>query len=240
MTRDELFAKLISLTGAEEKSVLESVNIHAFNQCFQFPVFRNFVSNANLVICDGFGVKIAARFLDNTRLIRLTPADWMPLFCQVCAEKNITMYFLGAAQGIAETAAKKLREKCPRLSIVGVRDGFFDKSKASPENLAVLEEIHKCKPDILVVGFGMPLQEKWIYENWDDLEFKVVMPVGALFDYLSGNVRRAPAWVTNHGLEWLGRMLIEPHRLWKRYVIGNPLFYYRVLKQKLGLLSFPE
>jgi N-acetylglucosaminyldiphosphoundecaprenol N-acetyl-beta-D-mannosaminyltransferase len=86
----------------------------------------------------------------------------------------------------------------------------------------------------------MPLQEKWIMENFDRLDVKVVMPVGAAFDYVSGNVRRAPHWMTDHGLEWLGRMLIEPKRLWRRYVIGNPLFLWRILLQRIGLLKIKQ
>jgi N-acetylglucosaminyldiphosphoundecaprenol N-acetyl-beta-D-mannosaminyltransferase len=88
-----------------------------------------------------------------------------------------------------------------------------------------------------VVGFGMPAQEKWILENWNSLNVHIVFPVGAFFDYLAGDVVRAPRWMTDHGLEWLGRLLIEPRRLWKRYVIGNPLFIWRVLLQKLKMIN---
>ena len=77
-------------------------------------------------------------------------------------------------------------------------------------------------------------------ENFDRLDVKVFLPVGAAFDYISGNVPRAPRWMTDHGLEWLGRLIIEPRRLWKRYLIGIPLFFWRVLKQRLGILKLPE
>lgn len=240
LTLDELFERVKINTSLGGKSILEYVNIHAFNQCFEYPFFRNFLIQANIVICDGFGVKIAAKFLDDTDLQRHTPADWMPAFCGFCAENNLSMYFLGAAPGVTEIAANKMREQTPGLKIVGVHDGYFNKEQAHPENQAVLNEIQRSKPDILVIGFGMPKQEKWVIENWDSLDCKLIMPVGALFDYLSGNVKRAPRWMTDHGLEWLGRMLIEPKRLWRRYILGNPTFFYHVIQQKLGRLSFPD
>ena len=125
----------------------------------------------------------------------------------------------------------------PDLKIVGTHHGFFDKDSASSENRYVLAMINKLKPDILVVGFGMPAQEKWILENLNELHVHAVIPVGAFFDYLADEVERAPRWMTENGLEWLGRLTIEPNRLWKRYVIGNPLFFWRIFVHHI--LKFP-
>jgi N-acetylglucosaminyldiphosphoundecaprenol N-acetyl-beta-D-mannosaminyltransferase len=86
----------------------------------------------------------------------------------------------------------------------------------------------------------MPAQEKWIFENWEDLDIKVALPVGALFDYLSGEVYRAPNWMTDNGLEWFGRLLFEPGRLWRRYLIGNPLFIWRVFVHHVLKLPLPK
>jgi N-acetylglucosaminyldiphosphoundecaprenol N-acetyl-beta-D-mannosaminyltransferase len=147
------------------------------------------------------------------------------------------MFFLGTQQPIVEKAARVLKESYPDLKILGVHNGFFDKEPKSLENEEVLSRINSVNPDILVVGFGMPLQEKWIMENLDRLQIKVVIPVGAFFDYLAGETPRAPRWMTDNGLEWLGRLIIEPRRLWKRYVIGNPLFIWRVFIHHI--LCFP-
>ena len=240
LTLEALFDRVKINTSITGKSILESVNIHAFNQCFEHPYFRNFLVESNIVICDGFGVKIAAKIMDNTDLQRYTPADWILAFCGFCAENGLSMYFLGAASGIAQIAAENMIGKYPALEIKGIHDGYFNKTRNHPENQAVVAEIQRLRPDILVIGFGMPMQEKWVIDNWDDLDCKLFMPVGALFDYLSGNVRRAPRWMTNYGFEWLGRLLIEPKRLWKRYLIGNPLFFLRIFQQKLNCLDFPK
>jgi N-acetylglucosaminyldiphosphoundecaprenol N-acetyl-beta-D-mannosaminyltransferase len=95
----------------------------------------------------------------------------------------------------------------------------------------VLEEINQLSPDILLVGFGMPRQEKWLSENWEQIHAHVFLTGGAVFDYVSGEVKRAPKWMTDHGFEWLGRLIIEPGRLWKRYILGLPYFLFLVLKE---------
>jgi N-acetylglucosaminyldiphosphoundecaprenol N-acetyl-beta-D-mannosaminyltransferase len=108
----------------------------------------------------------------------------------------------------------------------------------SPENEAVLQEINASSPDILLIGLGMPLQEYWLMENRHDLNAGVVLTGGAVFDYVSGRLRRGPRLLTESGFEWLARLLIEPRRLWRRYIVGNPLFLLRVLKQRLSRVHY--
>ncbi len=136
------------------------------------------------------------------------------------------MYFIGGKLGIAEKSAIILQRHFPDLKICGTHDGYFNKEMQSNENLKVITEISKNAPDILIVGFGMPIQEFWIEENWDKLNFNVAILVGAMFDYISGETKRAPKWMTDHGLEWLGRLIIEPKRLWHRYLIELPYFFF--------------
>jgi N-acetylglucosaminyldiphosphoundecaprenol N-acetyl-beta-D-mannosaminyltransferase len=143
------------------------------------------------------------------------------------------MFFLGTRQEVVKKAATVLKEKFPQLRILGVHHGYFNKTVTSSENQEVVASINALQPDILVVGFGMPAQEKWILENRDGLNVHIIFPVGAFFDYLSREVVRAPRWMTDHGFEWLGRLWIEPRRLWRRYLMGNSLFAWRVLLQKL-------
>lgn len=151
---------------------------------------------------------------------------------------DLTFYFLGGRPGVAQKASQRLKEHSPDLRIVGIHHGFFDKTPGSSENDKVVHMINRVKPNILIIGFGMPMQERWLMENWDQIEANVVITAGAILDYVSGTLRRGPKWMTDHGFEWLARMIIEPRRLWKRYIIGNPLFVWRVLKQRMGLLKF--
>ncbi len=126
-----------------------------------------------------------------------------------------------------------MRKRYPDLRIVGVRHGYFDHSAGSAENEAVLEEINTAAPDILLVGLGMPLQERWLMDNRERIDAGAVLTGGAVFDHVSGRLSRGPRFLTDNGFEWLARLLIEPGRLWQRYVVGNPLFFSRVLKQRL-------
>jgi N-acetylglucosaminyldiphosphoundecaprenol N-acetyl-beta-D-mannosaminyltransferase len=134
---------------------------------------------------------------------------------------------------VAKKAAARLKERYPNLKIAGIHHGYFDRTPGNPENEAVLREINAAKPDVLLVGFGMPLQERWLMQNWDKVDARVALTGGAVFDYVSGELKRGPRILTDNGFEWLARLLIEPQRLWRRYVVGNPLFLLRVLKQRL-------
>jgi N-acetylglucosaminyldiphosphoundecaprenol N-acetyl-beta-D-mannosaminyltransferase len=212
------------------------VNIYAINLAQELAWFRDFFNSSDVVYCDGFGVKWGARLLGLRIPNRYTPPDWITLLAAECAHRRFSLYLLGAHQGVAEKVAELLKQQFPDLSIAGAHHGYFDKSPGSVENEAVLQAINATSPDILLVGLGMPLQERWLMENWDRLEAKVAIPVGALFDYLAGEFPRAPHWMTDHGLEWLGRLIIEPRRLWRRYLLGIPRFLWLVLNQRLERL----
>jgi N-acetylglucosaminyldiphosphoundecaprenol N-acetyl-beta-D-mannosaminyltransferase len=128
----------------------------------------------------------------------------------------------------AETA-RRLNRWYPRLEISGTHHGFFDIGSAHDDR--VVEDINAHRPDIVLVGMGTPKQEQWVQRNAGRLETDVLWTVGALFDYVSGRVPRAPGWLADNGLEWIFRLAIEPQRMWRRYLLGNPVFISRVMAQ---------
>ena len=132
-----------------------------------------------------------------------------------------------------DKAIAKLKLIAPNLKVKG-HHGYFHKSGI--ENEYIVDEINQFQPDVLYVGFGMPLQERWIIDNFDSINAKVFLPLGACLDFYTGAVYRGPRWMTNRGLEWLSRMFTEPKRLWQRYVVGNPLFFYRLMKERFAKL----
>ena len=237
---DDLLKFVLLRVQGHKKSILAYVNVHAINIAYDLGWFKDFINHSQAAFCDGYGVKWAVNFLNGQKLMRFSPPDWFDLLAEKCAEEGISMFFLGTRQEIVEKAAFALKGKHPQLKIAGVHHGFFDKATMSSANQDVMARINMARPDILVVGFGMPAQEKWILENWGDLQVKVALPVGALFDYLSGEVNRAPRWMANNGLEWLGRLLIEPGRLWRRYVIGIPLFLFRIFIHHYLRIPLPK
>lgn len=236
---DELMTVIELVIARGGRSIISNVNVYAMNLAYEQPWFRRFLNESTLVFCDGFGVKWAVRLLGGRIPDRITYADWMWDLAEFAQQHDFSLFFVGSAPGVANKAAIRLRERFPHLQIVGTCHGFFDKTPGSVGNEAVLRAISAVRPHILVVGFGMPLQEHWLMENWELLDVNIALPGGAVFDYVSNTVRRGPRWMTDHGLEWLSRLVIEPRRLWRRYLIGNPLFVWRVLKQVLGLLHMP-
>lgn len=233
----EQLLKLIHNTLKQrERAIIANVNAHAMNLACAQPWFRAFLNQSAIVFCDGFGVKWGARLLGYHIPQRFTPPDWIDLLADLARREDYSMFLLGARPGVAEKAALRLQERFPGLRIAGTQHGFFDKTLGSAENEAVIQAINAANPEILIIGFGMPLQERWLQESWPRLDARIALPVGAAIDYVAGEVRRGPRWMTDHGLEWLARLLIEPRRLWQRYLVGNPLFLWRVLQQRLGLL----
>jgi N-acetylglucosaminyldiphosphoundecaprenol N-acetyl-beta-D-mannosaminyltransferase len=154
-------------------------------------------------------------------------------------KSGYTMFFLGAKSDVAKKAALRLQQQFPSLSIMGTHHGYFNKDADNKESDRLVALINSLSPNILVLGMGMPIQERWLMENWHRLNTNIALTGGAVFDYVSGELTRAPGWMTNHGLEWLGRLFIEPQRLWKRYLLGNPLFFWRLFTYHFLGLPLP-
>lgn len=230
LTSCELINYIVAATKTSKKTVLGNVNIRAINFSYEMPWYREFFNQADLVYCDGFGVLLGAKLLGHSvkTEYRMTGPDFIEDLILACEQQNISVFLLAGKPGVVDKAIAKFLAIAPKLKIEG-HHGYFEKS--SDANDAIIQKINDFKPGLLYVGFGMPMQERWILDNLDRLEARVFMPMGACLDFYTGTVYRGPRWMTNRGLEWLTRLFTEPRRLWERYVIGNPLFFYRVFKQ---------
>ena len=233
ITVPELHERLRYHIERGRKALVLHANVHCLNIAWEQDWYRVFLNSADIVFCDGAGVQLAARLLGHRMPQRITYADWIWKLGRFAERHGYSFFFLGGQPGVAKLAAKQLTQRFPDLKVSGVEHGFFDKSRDSEENEAMVARINSAGADILIVGFGMPLQEEWLSENWESIQANVALTGGAVFDYLSGSLRRAPGWMRRIGLEWLGRLLIEPSRLWRRYLVGNPRFLWRVVKQRL-------
>ena len=229
---DDLLETMACAVDYRKRALILSGNVHAFNLAYQFPWLKAFMNEASCIRIDGVGVRLGARVLGCHIPPRITWADFAWDLAEFSASRGHRLFFLGGRPGVARAAADRLRARFPELRVVAAHHGYFDKTPGCEENEAIITMVNDARPDILIVGFGMPLQERWLMENWERLDVPVALTGGAVFDYVSGNLRRAPRWMTDNGLEWLGRLLIEPRRLWRRYLVGNPLFLWRVLKQR--------
>jgi N-acetylglucosaminyldiphosphoundecaprenol N-acetyl-beta-D-mannosaminyltransferase len=205
------------------------VNAHVVNQSQGTPELGRALRRADVVYCDGYGVRLAARALDLAIPHRMTGADWIWGLATLCELSGSSIYLLGSEPPIAREASARLQRWYPRLEIAGAHHGYFDLD--SPHNERVIEDIRDARPDIVLVGMGTPKQELWVDRYADRLDGAVVWTVGALFDYVSGHMPRAPRWLADNGLEWIFRLAIEPRRMWRRYLLGNPAFLGKVLTE---------
>jgi N-acetylglucosaminyldiphosphoundecaprenol N-acetyl-beta-D-mannosaminyltransferase len=162
-------------------------------------------------------------------------ADWIWRLAEGAAQQGASLYLLGNPPGVAERAAEKMRMRFSELHIAGAQHGYFEKAPGCEENEFVIKRINSAKPNILLVGMGMPVQERWLMENWMRLDVNLAITCGALFEYLSGDLPRGPRWMTQNYLEWLARLLISPRRYAWRYLRDFPVFTYRIAKQKITI-----
>ena len=223
-TRMSLHDCIDRIIANGEKRIIANINIHALALARKDDSMRGFLQAADFVFCDGHGVMLLGRMAGQSVPEKITYAHWFPAFATHCAARSHSLYLLGGKPGVAEDAAERLKTVNPELRIVGASHGYFERSDGHEENANVLEQIAEADPDVLVVCMGMPEQEMWISRNQEALRYRVVLTGGAALDYASGRLKRPPEWLCNIGLEWLGRFLKDPLRLWYRYFVEMPLY----------------
>lgn len=231
LTSSEFLQRIDDFVASGKPHQISYLNADCLNKCWSDRSYRETISESDLVYADGMGVVWASRLFGHPLPERLNANDLLPQFCQRAEEKGHRIFFLGGENGTAERAAKDLKSKYPKIQIVGCHNGYFPEEETG----TVIEAIKKAKPDILIVGMGAPKQELWIRKHLHTLDVPVAWGVGGLLDYSAKGLRRSPVWMRKVGLEWLWRLYLEPKRLWRRYLLGNILFTFRV-----GFLIFAD
>ncbi len=203
------------------------LNAWCSNIAAKDPQYARLLQSAEAVYADGQAIVWAARHLHTPIPERVNAGDFILEFCREAQRHGLSLYLLGSEDGVAAAAAQRFQLEVPGLNIVGAEAGFFPGGEE-----AVLERVRQAAPDFLLVGMGVPRQEQWAAEHLPQLNARVVWCVGALFEYYGQARARAPRWMIRAGLEWLFRLVLEPRRLWKRYLVGNVVFVWRVLRAK--------
>lgn len=229
LTIEELKEDIIDFATSEVPKTIMYANANSINIAQKNREYKNIINTADIVYPDGQGVVWASRVFGNYLKERMTAADFFYQLCRKIAKKEIKLYLLGSQPGITEEVKKRLAQTFPLLNIVGTYHGYFDKE----EEEGIIDTINNCRPNILLVGMGTPKQEEWIYYNRYRLNVSLCWAVGGLFDFISGKIKRAPLWMVHCHLEWLYRLCQEPKRLWRRYLIGNLIFVFLILKEFL-------
>ena len=200
------------------------VNPDCLNIAHRDADYHAVLDRTPLVFADGIGIHLALKWFVGTAMQdNVNGTDMFPRLCRLAEESALPIYFIGGQPGIAEAVAANAQQRFPRLQVAGYRDGYF----SADETAAVIDTINQSGARILLTAMGAPRQEKWIDQHRSQLRCGVAIGVGGLFDFYAGRIRRAPLWMREIGLEWVYRLLQEPGRMWRRYVIGNPLFLWR-------------
>ena len=229
--KDGLEREIADCVRLGRQSLFAYVNVHAVNIARRDVRFRRILNNAWRAYCDGEGVRLGARILGHALPPRIVLTYWIWDLCALFEKERMSLFLLGGRPGVVDRAAARLHARFPALRIAGSHHGFF--AKTGLENEKILGMIEESSPDILFVCFGMPLQEYWIEANIGRLRTRAILPGGSMIDYIAGVKHPTPAWMANHGMEWLYRFLKEPARLWRRYLIGNPSYLAAVLAARM-------
>lgn len=216
----------------EKKPVtIFNVNIHALNLAYENGQFRDSLNDADLVFSDGYGANLGAKLLGENIGARMTCADFFDEIFAICEKEKIRVFLLGDVDEVGSLFKSKVLEKYPGLIFSGTHHGFFDKEGEESEQ--VIRQINDSNTDLLLLAMSMPIQELWCHQNKAKLNTLINMSIGGLPRIYIGWIARGPKWMTDNGLEWFYRLMVQRGTVFKRYVIGNPLFMFRILKSRL-------
>lgn len=234
-------AELASLP--EGKLLINTVNAHSFNTAKKDQLFAEALTNGDVLIPDGVSIVKACKWIKAKSQPKERIAGW-DLFSfemeklereseelRTKSEESKIVMFMGSSQKVLDLIVKRAAEVYPLLKVVTYSPPY--KPEFSDEdNKAIIDAINAANPDLLWIGMTAPKQEKWTYSHWNELNIHChVGTIGAVFDFFAGTVERAPIWWQEHGLEWLYRLIKEPKRMWRRYIIGNSLFLWNMVKE---------
>ncbi|OQY29447.1 MAG: hypothetical protein B6244_03475 [Candidatus Cloacimonetes bacterium 4572_55] len=232
LTMDEAIQKIEEICNGDRLHQISFVNAACFNISFKDAEYRDILIRSDYLFGDGSGVRYGAKMTGQRIKDNVNGTDMYPRLCRRAAEKGWRIFYLGASEDSNERIVRDSLRRYPKLQVSGRQNGYFSLDQTHE----VIERIKASNCDILLVAFGAPRQEKWIDQHKDTLKnsVKAIIGVGGLFDYVnrdaekSAGIPRAPIWIRKIGFEWVYRLIQEPKRMWKRYVLGNPLYLWRV------------
>lgn len=241
----EIFGSKEELASLPEgKLLINTINAHSYNTARKDSLFAEALTNGDVLLPDGVSIVKACKWIKAKSLPKERIAGW-DLFVfemeklereseelRTKSEESKIVMFMGSSQKVLDLIVKRAAEVYPHLKVVTYSPPY--KTEFSDEdNKAIIDAIHAANPDLLWIGMTAPKQEKWTYSHWKELNIHChVGSFGAVFDFFAGTMKRAPMWWQEHGLEWLYRLLKEPKRMWRRYIIGNTLFLWNMVKEK--------
>ncbi|MGJ0701009.1 WecB/TagA/CpsF family glycosyltransferase [Clostridium perfringens] len=230
LTMNEAIDRAEELIIKKKPSYVVTPNVDHIVKLENDKEFQEVYKNADLILTDGMPLIWISKIKGNPIKEKISGSDFFPKLCERAAEKGYSLFLLGAAEGVAAKAAKNLKEKYESLDIVGTYSPSYGFEKKDDEIKMIIEMINEAKPDILAVGLGAPKQEKFLHKYRNDLNVPISLAIGASIDFEAGNINRAPKWMQNSGFEWAYRLIKEPKRMFKRYVIDDMKIFKLIIK----------
>lgn len=225
----------IILTKQKNK-YMACANPHSLIEARSDSLFAAALNKADILLPDGAGILLAAKALNLSIPERVAGTEFFLTLTKLCnQQEHIKIFFLGSTDEVLCKLVVQINQEFPQVDVCGTYSPVFTDEFSDDDNQSMIDAINNVQPHILWVGMTAPKQEKWIYQNKDQLNVNFIGAIGAVFDFYSGSKKRAPEWVCRLGLEWLPRFLREPGRLWGRNFVSAPLFLIAVFKQKFGL-----
>lgn len=221
LTMVEAVIEIDKLITSKKPSYVVTPNVDHIVKLEEDNEFKKVYQEADLILADGMPLVWISKISKSPIKEKVSGSDLFPNICNLAAQKGYKVFLLGAAEGVAVKAAENLKNKYRGLNIVGTYSPSYGFEKDKNEINKIIGRINKVKPDILAVGLGAPKQEKFIYNYRDKLNVPVSLAIGASIDFEAGNINRAPKWMQKSGLEWFYRLIKEPKRMFKRYMIDD-------------------
>lgn len=220
----------------DKKLLINTINAHSYNTALKDSLFAEALTKGDVLIPDGASIVMACKWLKAKSQPKERIAGW-DLFVYEMEKLNARggkCFFMGSSEKVLSLIKEKAKKVYPNIIVVTYSPPYKPEF-TNEDNKAIIDAINAAKPDLLWIGMTAPKQEKWAYTHWNELDINCHCgTIGAVFDFFAGTVERAPLWWQEHSLEWLYRLLKEPKRMWRRYIIGNTLFLWNITKEKLG------
>lgn len=219
------------------KLLINTINAHSYNTALKDPLFAEALLKGDALIPDGASIVMACKWLNTPQrpLERIAGWDLFQFEMDRLNRKGGKCFFMGSSEKVLSLIKEKAAVVYPNITVETYSPPYKPEFTAE-ENKHIIEAINRANPDLLWIGMTAPKQEKWTYIHWDELNIHChVGTIGAVFDFFAGTVKRAPLWWQKHSLEWLYRLVKEPGRMWRRYIIGNTLFLWNIAKEKFSI-----
>jgi len=233
--KDRIYRKSLSELSID-KILISCLNAYSFNVLQKDNRFKSALLKSNVVLPDGIAIVYALRFLHNIRLKKIS--GHMLFYSELERLNQIkgSCFFLGSSQFTNTLIKNRINREYPNIG-VNFYSPPFKKEFDAEDNHVMISKVNAFHPDVLFIGMTAPKQEKWAADHFNELKVKRICCIGAVFDFYAETRKRAPEWMINIGFEWFHRLISEPSRLWRRYILGNPEFIMLILKEKLNTLG---